>query len=144
MPTITESGVISASRERVWDLLTNADAILQWFEGLDTVVLSPNYPEAGATLDWTYKVMGIEFKGTNTSIAADPGSLISLKMDGLMSGQMDYRLTDTPDGTRLELEVEYRMSGGALGKLAEPVVHRMNAGNAKKSLDNLKALAERG
>ena len=36
------------------------------------------------------------------------------------------------------------LSGGVLGKIAEPVVHQTNAGNLKKSLANLKKLAEGG
>jgi hypothetical protein len=68
--------------------------------------------------------------------------VIRYQLDGLITGTQDWRITETPSGLQLNADVTYTMSGGILGKLAEPMVHQMNVSNGKKSLSNLKQLAE--
>lgn len=142
MPKFSDSTTINVSAEQLWGYLTTREDILQWFEGLDTLQLSADYPAVGATQTWTYKVMGVEFKGKNTVTTSLPGARITYQMEGLMNGTMDYQITPVSEGVKLEFEVDYTISGGVLGKLAEPVAHQMNVGNGKKSLENLKRLAE--
>jgi uncharacterized protein YndB with AHSA1/START domain len=142
MPNFKDSVQIRTDRQTLWSLLTTVSSILQWYEGLDTLEATADYPAPGSTLKWTYKVAGIEFKGTQTVLAATPGEVIRYQLDGLISGTQDWRITETPSGLQLEVDVTYSMSGGVLGKLAEPVVHQMNVSNGKKSLSNLKQLAE--
>lgn len=143
MPQIQESTIIYADRDRLWALMTTPQDILQWFVGLDTLEASADYPAAGSSQNWTYKVMGLEFKGANTVTESVPGEAIHYSLSGLMTGTMNYDLREAVGGgIQLDVHIDYQMSGGLLGKLAEPVVHQMNAGNARKSIQNLKNLAE--
>jgi hypothetical protein len=75
-------------------------------------------------------------------VEAEPGEVLRYKLDGLMTGTMDYIVTETPDGVSVEFDTEYEMTGGVFGRLAEPIAHQTNVDNAKKSLVNLKKLAE--
>lgn len=142
MPTIHEAARINASVEQVWRHLTTEADILRWFEGLDTLQLSTDYPAIGATQTWTYKVMGMELKGTNTVVTSEPGARLAYTMDGLLSGTWNFVLAAADSGVQLDVTLDYTIAGGVLGKLAEPVVQQMNAANARKSIENLKRMAE--
>lgn len=142
MPNFKDSVQIRTDRQTLWSLLTTVSSILQWYEGLDTLEETADYPAPGSALKWTYKVAGIEFKGTQTVLAVTPGEVIRYQLDGLITGTQDWRISESPSGLQLTVDVTYSMSGGVLGKLAEPVVHQMNVSNGKKSLSNLKQLAE--
>ncbi len=142
MPNVKEGILIGADRDTLWSLLTTPDSILQWYEGLDSLEATPDYPAIGSVMRWTYKVGGLEFKGTHTVRSITPGAVIGYQLDGLITGMETWRVSETQGGLRLDVENTYTMSGGVLGKLAEPVVHQMNLGNAKKSLATLKKMAE--
>jgi uncharacterized membrane protein len=142
MPDFKDSVQIRTDRQTLWSHLTTVNSILQWYEGLDSLEATSDYPSPGSSLKWTYKVAGIEFKGTQTVLAVTPGEVIRYQLDGLITGTQDWQITETPSGLQLEVDVTYLMSGGILGKLAEPVVHQMNVNNGKKSLSKLKQLAE--
>jgi hypothetical protein len=142
MPNVKEGILISADRDTLWSLLTTPGSILQWYEGLETLEATPDYPAVGSVMRWTYKVGGIEFKGTHTVLSITPGAAISYKLEGLIMGTENWRVSETRGGLQLDVENTYTMSGGVLGKLAEPVVHQMNLSNAKKSLAKLKQMAE--
>lgn len=142
MRSFRASVVIRAPKETIWALLTTPDRLPDWFVGLDTCKATPNFPAVGESLAWSYKLLAADLKGTNTLVEVQPNEVLRYKLDGVMSGTMDYVLVETPDGVRLEFSTNYNMSGGVLGKLAEPIAHQTNVENAKKSLINLKRLSE--
>jgi uncharacterized protein YndB with AHSA1/START domain len=142
MRNFKASILIHASKDDIWALLTTPDRFLSWFVGLDTCQASPNFPQVGGSLAWTYKLLAAELHGTNTLTEVKPGEVLRYRLAGLMNGTMDYVLSETPDGVRVEFSTSYTMSGGVLGKFAEPIAHQTNVENAKKSLVNLKRLSE--
>lgn len=142
MPKIQESIVVNADQEKLRQVLEEPEYIRQWYVGLDAFSVSPDHPQPGSTQDWTYKVMGVEFKGLNTVMEYEKYKKMVLNVDGLISGTQTYTLTPQGNGIRVEIVVDYKMSGGMLGKLAEPVVHQMNTSNIRKSLEEIKRLAE--
>lgn len=142
MRSFKASVIMHASKDKIWSLLTTPDRFLDWFVGLDTCQATPDFPSVGASLAWTYKVLAAEMHGTNTLTEVKPGVVLRYKLDGLMKGTMDYLLAETSDGVRVEFSSNYSMSGGVLGKFAEPIAHQTNIENAKKSLMNLKRLSE--
>jgi carbon monoxide dehydrogenase subunit G len=142
MRSFKASVMIHADKEKIWSLLTTPDRFLEWFVGLDTCRATPNFPGVGESLAWSYKLLAADLKGTNTLVEVKPNEVLRYKLEGLMNGTMDYVLVDTPDGVKLEFSTNYTMSGGVLGKFAEPVAHQTNVENAKKSLMNLKRMSE--
>ncbi|GAB4544924.1 MAG: hypothetical protein OHK0023_02430 [Anaerolineae bacterium] len=142
MPQLSESIVIHADRAKIWQLLTTPSDILRWFAGLDSLDAAPNYPAVGSTITGAYKVMGIELKATQTVIAATEGESLRYTLEGVVNGTQNWSLNATDNGVELTMAMDYSMSGGVLGKLAEPAVHSVNVTNAKKSLESLKMLAE--
>ena len=142
MPTVTDSVEMQTDRETLWDILTDREKILQWFEGLDTCEPTPDYPNVGSMIKATYKVAGVSFAVTNTVKKVIPGQEIHYQMDGLISGTQDWVVSETANGLRLDFQSEYKMSVGVLGKIAEPVVQQMNITNSRKSMAKIKQLAE--
>jgi uncharacterized membrane protein len=144
MRQVHESIMVNASNDIVADILVSPEYVRQWFEGLDTLEVSSDHPNPGAVHTWTYKVMGVEFKGKNTVLEYIPGVKMKLQMDGLIVGMQEVRQSGEDGNVMVELSFDYEMSGGVLGKLAEPIVHQMNVSNIKKSLEKIKKLAESG
>lgn len=144
MPQLSESIVIHADRAKIWQLLTTPNEILRWFAGLDSVEASDTYPAIGSTITGTYKVLGIELKATQTVTAITEGTALNYTLEGVVNGTQNWQLSDTDNGVQLVMAMDYSMSGGVLGKLAEPAVHGVNVTNAKKSLESIKLLAENG
>jgi carbon monoxide dehydrogenase subunit G len=142
MQHISESVSINATPSAVWTLLTTPDLILKWFAGIDTIQASPDYPAVGSQISGSYKVMGIELKATQTVQALQPNSAIHYTLEGLVNGTQRWEIAETGSGVTLSMSMDYSMSGGVLGKLAEPAVHQVNLNNAKQSLANIKAMAE--
>jgi carbon monoxide dehydrogenase subunit G len=142
MAHLSESITVNASRETIWSLLTTPAKILQWFVGLDTVNASADYPAVGSYIEGAYKVMGIELKAKQTVTAMTPGEAIHYQLEGIVSGAQHWDVTPAGDGLQITVTMDYTMSGGVLGRVAEPAVHQVNLANAKKSLENIKQLAE--
>lgn len=142
MPTAKERITIRTDRDTLWALLTKPDKILQWYTGTDSMKATPDFPAVGSSLEWTHKVMGVELKGTNTVREVTPGTLIRYQLGGMITGTWDWRVNEGTGGLELETEADYQVGGGVLGKLAEPVFHQINVANARKSLENIKKMAE--
>lgn len=143
MEKIEESITMNADMDTVMGLLLSAKLIPRWYEGADAAAASEDFPAPGSTLTTTYKVAGFDLKNTLTVVDYDHGAAIRYTIDGAIKGTFDWFLSESDGGVTVRHVVEYEMSGGAIGKLAMPLVHRSNVSNAKKTMKNLKALAER-
>jgi carbon monoxide dehydrogenase subunit G len=141
MARIHESVEIDASADAVKRLLTTPSEILKWYEGIASLTPSANYPAVGSTVEGAMKVLAVEIKAKQTVLDNSP-TLLRYQLDGMASGTQSWSLSAAGSKTRLELDTEFQLIGGVLGKLAEPAVLNMLGSNARKSLENLKKLAE--
>lgn len=143
MEKIDERVTIQADIDTVMGLLLSAKLIPRWYEGADAATASEGFPAPGSTLTTTYKVAGLDLKNTLTVVEYDHGTAIRYMIEGAIKGTFDWFISEGEGGVTVRHVVEYEMSGGAIGRLAMPLVHRSNVSNAKKTMQNLKALAER-
>jgi carbon monoxide dehydrogenase subunit G len=141
MARIQESIDINASADTVKSLLTAPAQITKWYEGVDSVSPSGNYPDAGSTIDGAMKVMGIEIKAKQTVLENTP-TLLRYQLEGMASGTQTWKITDLGGRINLEITTDFELIGGAIGKLAAPAVVGVLGGNARKSLENIKKMAE--
>ncbi len=142
MAHIHESVDINASAEKVKRLLVTPSEITKWFEGVDSVTPSSTYPAVGSVIDGAMKVLAIEIKAKQTVLENTP-NLLRYQVDGMASGTQTWQITDLGGGkVRLETETDFELIGGAIGKLAAPAVVQVLGSNARKSLENIKKLAE--
>lgn len=143
MEKINESVTIKADIDTVMGLLLSSKLMPRWYEGADSAVASEGFPAPGSTLNTTYKVAGMELKNTLTVTEFVPEQIVRYTIEGAINGTFDWFISQGDDGVTIRHEINYDMAGGAIGKLAMPLVHRSNVANARKSLQNLKSMAER-
>jgi len=100
-------------------------------------------PEGGYTYDWTYKMLGMAFKGSTKTMEYIPGqSLIDQTVKGLESR---FTWTFEPDNgaTILTVEVVYNIPFPLLGRLAESMIVKQNEREARVMFDNIKKAVEK-
>jgi uncharacterized protein YndB with AHSA1/START domain len=142
MARLTESTTINASRETIWHLLTTPGYIVQWFVGLDAVNATADYPAVGSRIEGGIKVLGIELESRQTVTTMTPGEAIEYRLEGVVSGTQNWRVEEVGGGYQVTVDMEYSLTGGVLGRVAEPAVHQINVQNGRQSLVNLKGMAE--
>lgn len=115
----------------------------QWFEGVQSVQVSENYPAEGAHVVLQYHTSGISFELKQTLVKMIPGATAIFQMDGMITGTQTW--TGQPEGNGVWISVvfDYDIPGGGVGKLLDKlVIERINVKNLEKSLENLKAFIE--
>jgi carbon monoxide dehydrogenase subunit G len=96
----------------------------------------------GKRWGWTYKMMGVPFKGEAKFIEHIPNQRCVVNTTGGVISTWTWTLKDNTGGTNLQLEVEYIIPMPILGKMAERLVMRLNKGEAKLAMFNLKERLE--
>lgn len=142
MANLKDSVQINVSVDKVWPLLTTPAAIRTWLEGIEVRTSTPDYPNVGSSFEWAYVVAGLSLKGTMTVTDMTPGQSIHYQVSGLISGTQNWDVSQSGNGVRVDVDNDYTLSAGVLGKVADPLVQQSNAATLKKSLANLKRQAE--
>lgn len=117
MPTISESVTINADIEHVFDLISRVEEFPIYASMLKEVREIDH-----RTYRWVARVRGLTL--TWDSIIAEfhrPTKLTWRSIRGFKNSGT-YRLMRIPDGTRVELTIEYNFEGGLLGGLIEALV----------------------
>jgi uncharacterized protein YndB with AHSA1/START domain len=144
---VTESVVIDAPVQRVWDLIMDPHRLGEW---VSTHVSVENAPEGGlkegSTFDQRMKLAGKGFDVTWTVTACDPPIRAEWRGEGPAgsSASVTYRLSDAGDGgTRFDYANGFELPGGALGRVAGRVAgDRAARSQSRKTLARLKELLE--
>lgn len=142
MAKIEKSILISAPVERVFAFMAMPENLPEIWPSLQEVRNVQPLPNGGYSYDWTYKMAGIRFEGHAdwTEFIKDQ-RIVDHNESGIPSTFVwTYQAEDS--GTRVAVSVDYSIPGAALGKLAEPVIHKMNEHEAETILANLKARME--
>lgn len=134
---------VNAPPEEIAAYAMNPNNTPEWYEGV--VEVNPDYetPVVGGKNNQVYTAAGNRMEMTLTVIEYEPNRVIAFEMDGMVSGTLRWIYTPQYGGTHVQAVIDYEMSGGLLGKIADKlVVERMNVSQLEKSLENLKAKAE--
>ncbi|MFE9575536.1 SRPBCC family protein [Nocardia sp. NPDC006044] len=148
---VTVSTAISATPQRIWDLLTDWENQGEWMrEATDFEVVSAQRSGAGTIVATTVRIGGIATRdrirvdGWQPPIGSNPAHLGIVHL-GWVKGRGDIRLTNQSDG-RIRLDWTERLQPplglpGALGmRLFAPLFAR----TFRRDLTLLQTLAERG
>jgi hypothetical protein len=141
---LKESVLVGASLAETWDLYFDPDGWPVWVEGFERVERLEGYPQAGGTLVWKSNPAG---RGTVTEEVAahEPRTLHRIIFsDPQSSGELTTRFAVEGEGTRVELELEYRVGkGGLLASLTDVLFARGQvAASLRRSLAGLRATVE--
>ena len=142
MAKIEKSIFINASVEKVFDFMLEPTNILEIWPSMLEVKNVQSLPNGGYRYDWVYKMAGMRFEGqTETTEVIQNQRVVAENESGIPS---TFIWTYQPEdgGTRVTVNVDYTIPGAALGKLAEPIIHKMNEHEGETLLANLKARME--
>jgi uncharacterized membrane protein len=119
---IRRSVDIGAPPERVWDLLEDVRRLPEYSESTDEVREAPERLTAvGQEYVQVGRVLGVKLTSRWRVTALEPGRLLS--NEGSLAPRVRYTLTQrleplSEERTRLWIDIDYTVPGGALGRLA--------------------------
>ena len=96
----------------------------------------------GQQYEYTYKMGGLQLRGQNVVIEHVPNERGVHQVLGMISALWDYSVEPHPDGTVLNIEVEYTIPIPVLGRLAERLAIKQNAASFELALINVKDVME--
>ena len=136
---------IAATPTKVYDVISDIDrlgewvSIHQWAESAESGEL-----ERGHELTQCLKLAGRPFKVRWKVVESDrPNRLVWEGRGPVRSkAKVVNELTETANGTRFTYCNEYELPGGALGRMAGPMITRVTGGELRKSLKTLKSILE--
>ncbi len=149
MTTISRSIDIAAPVERVWDLLEDVRRLPEYSASTEAVRDAPERLTAvGQEYVQVGRLLGVKLTSRWRVIALRPGRL--LRSEGSLAAGVRYTLTQRLEplpggGTRLLIDIDYAIPGGALGRFAARAGAEQRAGReAQDVLDGIRATAEAG
>lgn len=143
MAHVERSIFIEAAPEDVLGYAENPTNLPDWYDGVVEVHADYETPVGGGTFQQVYTAAGQRMEMTLTVTAYEPGQMIAFAMDGMITGTYRWQHIAENGGDHVTATLDYEMSGGLLGKIADKmVVERMNVTQMEKSLENLKAKLE--
>ena len=144
MKRIESSITIECSVEEVFTTVADFNSHAVWRTGLIAATLTSEGPvQAGATYQYSMKVMGKEIETTGQIEAYQPPKHYGWKATSgpfPMSGNVKCEAT-SGGGTRVTETVE--VDPGGFFKLAEPLLIKQQQSQMQKDLQQLKALLEK-
>jgi carbon monoxide dehydrogenase subunit G len=136
---------ISASPERLYEVIMNPNCLEQWVtihSSLEDV--PPPVLEAGSRLTQRLELAGRCFTVRWKVVENLRARRVVWEGHGPMRSRagVTYGLEPIAGGTHFSYTNEFSLPGGVLGRVAGPVVRTVTAGELDRSLERLKALVE--
>lgn len=142
MAKIEKSLLINAPVEKVFDFMAQPENLPVVWPSLQEVRNVQPLPNGGYTYDWTYKMAGIRFEGHAAWTEFVKNQRIVYKNESSIPSTFVWTYQPEAGGTRVTVNVDYTVPNAILGKLAAPVLHKINEQEAETVLANLKAHME--
>ncbi|GAB4405280.1 MAG: hypothetical protein OHK003_32970 [Anaerolineales bacterium] len=142
MAKIEKSILINAPVEKVFEFMAHPENLPAIWPSLQDVKNVQSLPNGGYSYDWSYKMAGIRFDGHAEWTDFVKNQRIVDKNESSIPSTFVWTYQADDGGTRVSMSVDYTIPRAVLGKLAEPVIHKMNEHEAETVLTNLKAYME--
>ena len=141
MASWKDSILIHAPPEDVFAYVDDPRELPTWLPGMIEVrnVIGTGL---GQQYEYTYKMGGLQLRGTNIVIEHVPNERGLHQVIGMISALWDYSVEPHPEGTLLNIEVEYSIPIPVLGRLAERLAVKQNAASFELALINVKDVME--
>lgn len=145
MPKIMRSIGIEAPPARTFEQLANWSELTTWSTITSAHTGADRCSGVGDEFEQKLRVAGIELESQWRVTEYEPPSLIAYEVTGPGASwmRMRQRVMSAPEGSRVEIDVDYDLPGGVLGDLVDKLyVERRNEREMEYSLHNLKELVE--
>ncbi len=145
MPNQSGSTVIAASREAVWEVISDLSRLGEWvtihrgIEGDPPAIL-----EEGTTFTQRVSVADQEFDVAWTAKDVSPPSRMVWEGAGPMdsSARSTYEVSDAGENVEISYSTEFDPPGGKVGEVAATAAQSRSEEEADESLRRLKRLVE--
>jgi len=141
MAKVERSITINAPVEKVFSYITDPSKEPEWQSGA-IEVRDIRGQGVGQRYGWTYKIMGISFKGETEVTEYIPNQRYVHRSTGGIVSTFTFNFKAEGSGTRLDLEVEYTIPVPVLGKFAERMVLRGTEREADHGTATVKDILE--
>jgi uncharacterized protein YndB with AHSA1/START domain len=142
MVKIEKTVEIKAPVEKVFKYLVEPTDLPEIWPSMVEVKQVEKLPNGGTKFHWVYKMAGMRFEGDNetTEFVANK-HVVTENKTGIPS-TFDWTYKPENGGTKLTVHTEYTVPVPLLGKLAEPIILRINEHEMDTLLSNLKTRME--
>lgn len=138
MAKLDHTIIIHAPVEKVFKFMADPYNLPEiWTAMLEVRHVTAN-PNGGANFEWTYNMAGVHFDGASETTEYILNKRYITRSKKGIDSRFCWEYENVPEGTRLHLEVEYRVPIPLIGKLAEAVIIKQNDHEANNMLHNLK------
>ena len=142
MAITKKSTIINAPVEKVYEYARNPENFPEIWPSLVEVKNIKELPNGGNSFDWVYKMAGMKLNGFSEDIEVVPHKRTVSHTSGGIEGTVTWEYEAVDNGTKFTSTVEYKVPVPVLGKLAEPIIIKMNENESEIILANLKARME--
>ena len=137
MAKVVQSSTINAPVEKVFSYVSNPMNQLEWLPSM-TDVRDITGEGIGQKFGWTYKMMGMSFRGETEVAESVDNQRRVMKTTGGIQSTWTWTFKSDNDNTVVNLEVEYTIPVWVLGKVAEKIVLGQNEREASLAMINIK------
>jgi len=141
MAKVEQSITIKAPVEKVFSYLCDPMNQLEWLPSM-TDVRDITGEGVGQKFGWTYKMMGVSFKGETEVVESVGSERRVIKSTGGIQSTWTWTTKSENGNTLVNLTVEYTIPVPVLGKVAERMVLRQNEREAALAMTNIKERLE--
>jgi len=141
MAKVEQSIIIKAPVEKVFSYLCDPMNQLEWLPSM-TDVRDITGEGVGQKFGWTYKMMGVSFKGETEVVESVGSERRVIKSTGGIQSTWTWTTKSENGNTLVNLTVEYTIPVPVLGKVAERMVLRQNEREAALAMTNIKERLE--
>lgn len=138
MAKLEQTIVIRAPVEKVFNFMADPRNLPEiWPSMLEVRKVTTN-PNGGVDFEWVYKMAGLKFDGASITAEFVKNKYSETRSTKGIESIFRWNYESIAEGTRLHLEVEYKIPIPLIGKLAEAVIVKQNEHEANNMLNNLK------
>lgn len=140
MPKVTESALVAAPAEKVFQMFVEPQRAVMFVPGLSRI---NNISPDKRSWDFEFNWLGLVISGHSECTASEAPKRYQFKT--LTGNKSTWTYRCEPDGanTRLSLEVEYEVPQQQLARFAsETVLQKMNQNTAREIVSHIKTLLE--
>lgn len=142
MTQIQKSVTISAPVDKVLSILEDPERQTELNPNLKILSYTPS-PLGYFDSKWEYKMAGIPFNGTSTTVAYERGKSIIFESKGGIDSRWEWTITSQGDTTGVSLSLTYTMPGSFIGAAFNKLlIEGQNEKDTEGELANLKRMSE--
>ncbi len=144
MAEIHKTVTIDAPADKVFEIVDNPENFPRYVPNVSQVVdVRLSDRRVGDTFRVIYKVLGVTFDEKFTTTDYQRPDRITSTFEGGMTGTFRWSFEPQAGQTKLSVDIDYRVAGGAIGKAVDALLlERTNEKSIDEMLQNLRRIAE--